>query len=796
MYISINWIKDFVDLDGIDVDKLIYNFTMSTAEVEGSVKYGYDTNGVVVGKILEIEKIENSDKLSKVLVDIGNEKVQSLCGAKNIFIGAKVPFVKAGSTLQGEEVKSSKIDGNISDGICLSEKELGISADHSGVMILDDGLEVGEDIKKIIPLEDTIFEVDNKSITNRPDLWGHYGIAREIAAITKRKLKPLPVDDLMAYESLPSLDISIKNSEECYRYSGITVENITKNVSPYTMKVRLYYTGLRSINLLADITNYVMLEIGQPMHAFDANLVKSIRVESLEKDEDFVTLDGITRHLPAGTLMIKNDKKPVAIAGIMGGLETEIADETTSLFLESATFDSTLIRKTALKIAHRTDASARYEKTLDPEFVKLATSRFIYLLKENDKDIKVTSSFTDVYLKKYPVINIEIDKKFFDRYIGIDIPFETIVETLKNLKFGVKVNGEKLSVTVPSFRATKDVTAKADLIEEVARIYGYDNIMPQSNLWKISPVKDDEERVIEYETKKMLAEKYGMSEIHSYVWYSEEQNKELEIKVGDNLKIVNGLNRADSTLREYMAPTMLYYINSNLRFLNDCNIFEVGRTFKYNFDGKNYDEKKILAIGLASTKKDDASTLYMAKSIVESIFKINKNTNVEFIANDGKINYSWIHKINSYDIVSDKKSYGYVSLIHPRISEKINKKASIVVIEIDLDEFSNIEKIETKYHPISKYQVVNFDLSLLVKKDTMYSNIQKIIENTNIEYLQEYNLIDIYENDEKLKDKKSVTIRFKIGSYDKTLSKEEIDNTMNTLIAEFAKNDMNLEFNR
>ena len=294
MYISINWIKDFVDLDGIDVDKLIYNFTMSTAEVEGSVKYGYDTNGVVVGKILEIEKIENSDKLSKVLVDIGNEKVQSLCGAKNIFVGAKVPFAKAGSTLQGEEVKSSKIDGNISDGICLSEKELGISADHSGVMILDDGLEIGEDIKKIIPLEDTIFEVDNKSITNRPDLWGHYGIAREIAAITKRKLKPLPVDDLMAYESLPSLDISIKNSEECYRYSGITVENITKNVSPYTMKVRLYYTGLRSINLLADLTNYVMLEIGQPMHAFDANLVKSIRVESLEKDEDSVTLDGIT----------------------------------------------------------------------------------------------------------------------------------------------------------------------------------------------------------------------------------------------------------------------------------------------------------------------------------------------------------------------------------------------------------------------------------------------------------------------------------------------------------------------
>lgn len=792
MYISMNWIKDFVDLTDIDIENLIYKFTMSTAEVEGITKYGYDTCGVVVGKIESIEKIENSDKLNKVIVDTGKEKVQSICGAKNIYVGALIPFAKAGTKVQGEEVKKGKIDGLDSNGICLSEKELGISQNHDGVMILDEGIKVGMDIKEVMPIEDIVFEVDNKSITNRPDLWGHYGIAREIAAITKRNLKELQVEDLELYNNLPKLNINVDNGDECYRYTGITVENITKNVSPYTMKIRLYYTGLRSINLLADITNYVMLEIGQPMHAFDKRLVNSINVKALEKDEDFVTLDNVTRHLPKGTLMIRNENKPVAIAGIMGGLETQIMDDTNSLFLESATFDSTLIRKTAMKIAHRTDASARYEKTLDPEFAKLATARFIKILKDNDKDIKVTSSFTDVYLKKYPVVKIDIDKKFFDRYIGIDIPMETIVETLQNLKYIVKQNEDKLNVEVPSFRATKDVTQKADLIEEVARIYGYDNITPKSNLWKVEPIEEDETRVLEYDVKRMLALKYGMSEIHSYVWYNEEQNKELEIQVEDNLKIANGLNKADSTLRAYMGPTMIYAINNNLKYQTDCNIFEVGRTFEYKFDNKDCIEKKVLGVALSSIKLTERDLMYKAKSIVESIFKIHKNVKVKYVQNNNKLNYSWLHKVNSYILEVEGNNQGYITVLNPKIKDNINKKASIVILELRIDDLTNVRKQSVIYNPISKYQTTNLDLTFIVDNNIKFEKMEEIIQNSKLDYLMKYNLVDIYENEEKMPGKKSVSIRFTIGSKEKTLSKDEIDLHMNTLIENFSKEGMNI----
>ena len=790
MFISTNWIKDFVNLDGLDVDKLIYNFTMSTAEVEQIIKYGYDTDGVVVGQIESIENVENSEKLHKVLVNIGREKVISICGAKNIFVGAKVPFAPVGAKVQGMDVKQSVLNGLESFGICLSEKELGMSDDHSGVMILEDNLEVGKNIKDIIPLEDTIFEVDNKSLTNRPDLWGHYGIAREFAAITKRELKPLDVEDLALYNELPKLKVAVENGEDCLRYSAIIIENINRKISSYEMKTRLYYTGLRSINLLADLTNYIMLEIGQPMHAFDKRFVESVNISRLKEEQDFITLDGLTRKLPAGTLMINNENGPVAIAGIMGGLNTEIKDDTTGVFLESATFDATLIRKTAIKIAHRTDASARYEKTLDPEFVALATGRFIKLLKDLDSGVKVTSSFTDVYLKKYPTITIDINKKYFDRYIGVDLGINQIVETLTNLKFKVEQNGEDLKVEVPSFRATKDVSIKADLVEEVARIYGYDNIMPKSNLFEAVPITQDEIHTFEYNAKNILAQKYGASEIHSYVWYNKNLNSELQIEVEDNLKVVNSLSKGDDTLRAYMAPTMLYAVNNNLKYYPECKIFEIGRTFEYKFDNSNATEKKVLGISLASTREDEESLMYEAKSMINSIFKTEKNIEPKYVLNNNELNHSWINKVNTYSIELNGVKCGYIACVHPKVIDNINKKAAIVIVEIRIDNLNEILSNKVVYTPVTKYQTTSLDLSVIVDKNVLYQEIKNIVDSLNIKYLLDYQYVGIYENEERLKDKKSVTIKFNIGSYDKTLSKEEIDEVLNTLITAFEKNNM------
>lgn len=792
MYISINWIKDFVDLDGIDVEKLIYKFTMSTAEVEGITKHGQDVNGVIVAQILSVENVENSKKLHKLMVDTGKEKLQVICGAPNVRVGAKVAFAQVGSTIGGEKIGQATLAGQVSNGMCCSEKELGISDDHSGIIIFDDDVKVGEDVKNIIPIDDIIYEVDNKSLTNRPDLWGHYGIAREIAAITGRKLKPLEIEDLDLYKDLEKLSIGVECQDEkqlCLRYSAMRVENVTRKQASWKMKVRLYYCGMRSINLLADMTNYIMFELGQPMHAFDNRMVSSVEVKVLKDDAEFTTLDGQVRKLDKGTLMIHNDKEPVAIAGVMGGLASEIEDDTTTLFLESANFDAVAIRKTASKIDLRTDAAARYEKTLDPELTELAIARFIKVLKDEDKDIKVTSRFTDVYIERYPHITIKIDKPYIDRAIGKVLPMEEVTTTLKNLEYDISVDGDNITIEVPSFRATKDVSQKADIIEEIARIHGYDNIEPKTNLWAITPVAKDPVRELEYSAKELLASKYGMNEVHSYVWYNTEMNQELGIKVKDNLKIVNGIVRLDNTLRREMAPTMLYAINKNMKYMNDVRVFEIGRTFEYNFDGKDAKEYKVLGLGVASTKNTEKELAYEVKTMIDSIVKINKNMDVEY-KNIDNVENNWMHPVNSFEIIVNNMPVGYISVVHPKIKDAINSKSSIVVAELRIDMLGEIAKRDINYKEVSKYQTVTFDLSLIVDKDTKYSDIKSIIDSSNMNYLMEYTLVDIYEDAQKLLGKKAVTIRFTIGSYDKTLTKEQIDEERETVLNALKEKDI------
>lgn len=792
MYISINWIKDFVDLDGIDVEKLIYKFTMSTAEVEGITKHGQDVNGVIVAQILSVENVENSKKLHKLMVDTGKEKLQVICGAPNVRVGAKVAFAQVGSTIGGEKIGQATLAGEISNGMCCSEKELGISDDHSGIIIFDDDVKVGEDVKNIIPIDDIIYEVDNKSLTNRPDLWGHYGIAREIAAITGRELKPLEIEDLNLYKDLEELSINVECQDDkqlCLRYSAMRVENVTRKQASWKMKVRLFYCGMRSINLLADMTNYIMLELGQPMHAFDNRMVSSVEVKVLKDDAEFTTLDGQVRKLDKGTLMIHNDKEPVAIAGVMGGLASEIEDDTTTLFLESANFDAVAIRKTASKIDLRTDAAARYEKTLDPELTELAIARFIKVLKDEDKDIKVTSRFTDVYIERYPHITIKIDKPYIDRAIGKVLPMEEVTTTLKNLEYDISVDGDNITIEVPSFRATKDVSQKADIIEEIARIHGYDNIEPKTNLWAITPVAKDPVRELEYSAKELLASKYGMNEVHSYVWYNTEMNQELGIKVKDNLKIVNGIVRLDNTLRREMAPTMLYAINKNMKYMNDVRVFEIGRTFEYNFDGKDAKEYKVLGLGVASTKNTEKELAYEVKTMIDSIVKINKNMDVEY-KNIDNVENNWMHPVNSFEIIVNNMPVGYISVVHPKIKDAINSKSSIVVAELRIDMLGEIAKRDINYKEVSKYQTVTFDLSLIVDKDTKYSDIKSIIDSSNMNYLMEYTLVDIYEDAQKLLGKKAVTIRFTIGSYDKTLTKEQIDEERETVLNALKEKDI------
>ena len=441
MLVSMNWIRDFVDLEGEDLEKLIHKFTLSTAEVEGIEYKGKDVSNVVVGEIISCEDHPDSDHLHVLKVDAGDEVYDVVCGAPNARSGIKTAFAKVGGSVGGMTLKQAKLRGVVSNGMCCSGKELGISDDHSGILELDNSYENGTDIKEIYPIDDVIFEVDNKSLTNRPDLWGHYGIAREFAALTGKPLLPLPVEE-NTYEGDARVEVEIANKDLCYRYTSMRIENIHEHVSPAKMQVRLYYCGMRPINLLADITNYIMLELGQPMHAFDGKKINRIVIDTPKEPLKFTTLDGNEREITTDTLLIYDDKTPVAIAGIMGGLDSEIVDDTDTVVLESANFDSVCVRKSASRMALRTDASARYEKTLDPEMTIVAAKRFLKLLLESDAGARCVTGITDVYVKKYPEIKIPFEKKFLDRYTGIDISSDRIEKTLISLGFGVERNGD------------------------------------------------------------------------------------------------------------------------------------------------------------------------------------------------------------------------------------------------------------------------------------------------------------------------------------------------------------------
>jgi phenylalanyl-tRNA synthetase beta chain len=768
-----NWISEFTDLSGIDLKELIGRFTLSTAEVEDIYELGRDIKDVVVGKIVEIKDHPNSKKLHLVKVDIGSEVVDCVCGAPNIFVGAVVPFAKLGGQVGELKIEEVKIAGVPSRGMCCSEKELGISEDHSGLMILEDNYPLGTDIKEFMQIEDTVFEVDNKSLTNRPDLWGHYGIAREISVLTKRPLKPLDVADTSIFKDLSPIDVKVEDTDKTFRYSCIAVSNVKVKKSPINMRIRLTYCGMRPINLLADLTNYLMMELGQPMHAFDYGKVSKIRVKTFPEPIDFLTLDGVERKVDTNTLMICDDKEPICIAGIMGGELTEITEETDSVLLESANFDGTSVRRSAVRLGLRTDASSRYEKTLDPELTISAIRRFIKLLMEIDPGVKVMSSLTDCYVKHYDTITINFDKAYVDKYTGIDISSDRIEETLTGLGFILTRNGDSFTAIVPSWRATKDVTMKADIIEEITRIYGYDNFDVHSTKSLLIPVRQSDKRENEYHMKLMLAQRYAMNEVHSYIWYESKLNKEMGIVTEPNIRVINSVTAENDTVRSTIIPSLLGFIYKNADTYPEMGIFEIGRVADGLKEDGLANERKRLGLVMASKKMSEKEVYFKIKEIIEQLLLTAKNTVPSFTAKDteGKSNY--IHPVNCTSILLEGSEIGYFSVLNPRIRNNIDKKLNVVFAEIDLERMEQTAAEPLNYKEVSKYPGVTVDLSLLADKTMRYEAIEEAIQGYPCEYLQGYHLIDIFEDEKLLPDKKSITIRFEFGSMDRTLEGQE-----------------------
>ncbi len=788
MYISINWIKDFVDLDGVDIEGLINKFTLSCAEVEGIEYKGKDLSGIYTAKILSVANHPNSKKLHLLEVDTGDKIHNIVCGAPNVREGMITALATMGANIGGFTIGKATLGGCDSFGMCCSEHELGISDDHNGIIDFPEDTPIGVDVKTILDIDDIIFEVDNKSLTNRPDLWGHYGIAREIAALTGRKLKPLALAKPEEFAGKPTPKVSV-TTDDCYRYTCATVENITKKVSNKNMQIRLYYCGMRGINLLADITNYIMLELGQPMHAFDNSIVKSIEVYNVKEETPFKTLDSNDRMLKEGTMVIATNGKPVAIAGVMGGENSEITDDTTSVLIESATFDGAVVRKTAVSLGMRTEASARYEKMLDPELAYTALLRYVYLVRQEDSGAKISSNIADSYNYHYPKINIELDRKFIDRYIGITIPDERIINILTSLEFGVKKSGDNFSVSVPTFRATKDINGKADIIEEITRVYGYDNIKPQTINQPLLPTKLDRVIAAEYDIKYALANRYNLNEVHSYIWYDTATNQELGIEPKSVISCVNSINKENDKIRATMIPSLLKVVMDNKNFMNNIGVFEIGRVVQNLQDNGYADETKSLGIVLYNKSADQNSLLLKLKEMLEYIF--GNVINVEFGLDVTDPTYDYYHPVNFYEIRVDGQVVGNVNLLHPNVVNNIEKGAGMAVCELNISRVLNATTFENKFEKISKFPTTKLDFNFLIPRGKLYKDIIDIARSidTNLNY--NVSLLDIYDNETDCFI--SYTLHYEVNSYTTNLTSEDIDAFHKKVIDKFKSNDINLK---
>ncbi|MCB2360487.1 phenylalanine--tRNA ligase subunit beta [Clostridium estertheticum] len=622
---------------------------------------------------------------------------------------------------------------------------------------------------------DVIIDIDNKSITNRPDLWCHYGIAREISAITGRKLKNIEYikEDELRYINKKVLNIGIEDKVKCLRYSAIKIGNIKVNMSPKIITNRLLNCGVKPINIIVDIANYVMLDIGQPLHTFDKKNINFIRVSSLVEPIKFKSLDNLERELPKDTLMVWSKEKLLAIAGIIGGDESAVSENTEGIILESATFEGVTIRKTALALGIRTDASARYEKFLDTAITTVAIGRFIKLLQQYQPEIKLETSLYDNIINPVKPINISIEHKYIETYLGNSINKDTVLNILRSLQFEVEEKENIYTIIVPTYRATKDVTCKADIIEEILRLYGYDNIKGIPNKAETVCAIKNPMKEIEYSLKDTLVKKFNFNEVHSYSWYDNNWLKKLGFNYDDTLKIVNSSVNQFDNLRSDISPNILKIIYDNRKNYEEIKVFEIGRIFLME-DGVLTQPKHLTAT-IYSSKNEEQAYRY-TKGICSYLLRTIKDIDAKYIQ------IKDTNKENCLSINYNSLQLGYIYSISSSTLKLFSSKHVINILDINLELLNDIVNNDIKYESISKYPETYLDFSILTSRDIPYFDIESLVNKFTHQLVIQIKYIDTYLGENVPESMKSTTIRLVIGDSNRTLQVEEINKVKETFI--------------
>lgn len=792
MKTSVEWLKEYSDID-VDSIKLGDILTMTGSKVETIEQKGKDIKNVVVGKILKIEKHTDSDHLVVTKVDLGNEKVQIVTGANNIKEQDLVPIAKDGSELPGGvKIKKGLLRGVESCGMMCSVGELGLDISdypgqiENGIMILDKSFEkqLGKDIVEVLNLEEDI--IDFEITPNRPDCLSIEGLGRETAVSLGKKFKNprKNIDELIIEnkKEIEGLKVDIEAPDLCYRYIARVVKNVKIGQSPDWMKRRLKACGIRSINNIVDITNYVMLEMGQPMHAFDINSIegKHITVRRAKKGEIITTLDEEERKLNEDDLVIADEKKAVAIAGVMGGMNSEIEENTKTVVFESASFYGGNIRKTAKKVGLRTESSSRFEKGLSTENALRAINRAVELVELIGAGEAVDGKI-DVYPTKQKINKIKLDVDRINNLLGTDISRKEMIDILEKLE--IKVEDD--TVIAPYFRM--DIEFLADIAEEIARFYGYDKL--DTTLIKADTTLGilNKEQKIEKRIKEVLVNS-GLSEIYTYGFVSEKDLEKSNIDkkiIEQSITIMNPLSDEYKLMRPSTFPSMMQILGLNANKKNqNVKLFDISKNYRnINKEVENGEvpiQENILTIGMYGNDVD----FYTLKGLIENVLEASNISRYEVEKETKNKSY---HPGRCANIKVGIDTIATIGEVHPEVLSNYDIEKRVYVAEVNVSKLVKYSKVNKKYTEVPKFPAVERDIAIIVDEKVEVGQIEKIITKKSKKLLEGLKLFDIYRNEKIGKNKKSVAYSMIFRDKNKTLSDEEVNTLMSNIITELEK---------
>ena len=794
MKVSLNWVKKYVDLpENITTKQMATDLTLRTVEVEGYENTEEKFHDIIVGKVLEINEHPNADKLKVCKVDIGeDEPKQIVCGGSNLYPNEMVVVCKPGAEVywHGEaelqKIKDSKVRGVDSYGMICGAEEVYLEnifpAKEEAEIVDLVGIDCypGQSITEIIDMKDVVLEIDNKSLTNRPDLWGHYGIARELSAIYDVDLKP--IEKVEIDSKLPKYDVEIMDSSKCQRYVAVEIDNVYEKRSPLWMQSAIIKGGMRPINAIVDITNYVMMAVGQPLHAFDKTHVdgNKIIVRNAREGEKLLLLDNNSIELTTDDLVISDVNEAMALAGIRGGKKDSILPETTSVVLEVANFTAKTIRKTGKRFDEKTDASIRYEKNIDTQRVDEGLNLALSLFKEIFPESKVVA-YNDVYPVKTKNEKIDVTEEFLDTRLGKKIDRETITRVLTRLGYEVNYKNGTYSVVVPTYRSTGDVSLKDDVMGDIARLLSFESFEAQPLTISFDHAVLQNNVLLETRIKEYLSSRCGFYEIFTYPWINEKYINAASIDKNNSVKLATPPSPEEAYLRSSLVPGMLEAISKNLRYFDNFKMFEMAQVFiKGEYHESSEDEtlpihKKLLTGSIVGSNPKEI--FYELKGVIENISGYTHMKELSFTTECEKP--SWAD-INAYLAIKlDDVVVGYMGLLSVKtMNDAKIKRTNVAIFELDSNMFVPLESRTNKFKHIPVLPSVEKDLSLIVDENITWAEMTKYIRSkaSSIKFIEEYRGNQIPEG------KKSIMLRVTFDSGDTTLTSEEINTKLDAII--------------